>query len=92
MGHVGLKSECSIVFPLSGTLFSLCGYRVDTSSRENTCAVLAPGNPPNNSPININDSHRAAGHSHEVPLRKYQGAARDRPRGGACRSARGAPW
>ena len=36
---VRLKSERSIVFPLSGTLYSLHGYLVDCSSKENACAV-----------------------------------------------------
>ena len=37
---------------------------------ENACAVLAPGQPPNNSTINISDFHCAAGYSHEVLLHK----------------------
>ena len=53
---VGLKPESSISFPLSGTMFSLCGYRVDSSCRENDCAVLAPGQPPNKSAMDINTS------------------------------------
>ena len=41
---VRLKSERSIVFPLSGTLFRLYGYRVDSSSsNKKSCDVLAPG-------------------------------------------------
>ena len=40
---VKLKSERSIVFPLTGNLYSLYGYRVDCSTREDACAVLAPG-------------------------------------------------
>lgn len=28
-----LRSKCSIVFLLSGTLFSLCGYKVDNSRK-----------------------------------------------------------
>ena len=67
---VRLKSERSISFPLSGALFSLCGYRVDSGRREKAYAVLALGQPPNRSVIHINDRHCAAGHSHEVPLRK----------------------
>ena len=67
---VRLKFLRSIVFPLSGTLFSLYGYRVDSSSRETACAVLAPGQPPNKFQININDFHCASGHAHEVLLRK----------------------
>ena len=58
------------MFPLSGTLYSLCGYRVDCSTRENACAVLAPGQLPKKPAIDINDYHCAAGHSHEVLLRK----------------------
>ena len=41
-----LKSERPIVFPLSGTLDSLYGYRVDRNCRGNACVVLAPGNCP----------------------------------------------
>ena len=66
---VRLEYLHSIVFPLSGTLFSLYGYRVDSSSRETACAVLAPGQPPNKFQININ-FHCASGHAHEVLLRK----------------------
>ena len=66
---VRLKSEKSIVFPLSGNLYSLYGYRIDEGG-ENACAVLAPGQQPNKSVIDINDYHCAAGHSHEVLLRK----------------------
>ena len=64
-----LKSESSIVSALSGILFSLHGYSVNSSSGENACGVLAPGQPPNKSAININGFHCAAGHSHEVLLR-----------------------
>ena len=69
------------MFPLSATLYSLHGYRIDCSRRENACAVLAPGKLPKKSAIDINDSHRAAGHSHEVLLRKtaeQQGVALER--------------
>ena len=65
-----LKSERSIVFPLSGTLFSLYGYRVDSSVGGHTCAVLAPGQPPKKSTINVSDFHCLAGHSHERLLRR----------------------
>ena len=41
---VKLKSEHSIVFPLTGNLYNRYGYRVDCSTREEACAVLAPGN------------------------------------------------
>jgi len=67
---VRLKSERSIVFPLSGNLYSLYGYRIDSSSGENACAVLAPGQQPKKPVIDINDYHCSAGHSHEVLLRK----------------------
>ena len=40
---VKLKSERSIVFPLTGNLYSLYGYRVDCGIRGDACAVLAPG-------------------------------------------------
>ena len=56
--------------PLAGTLYSHYGYRVDCSTRENACAVLAPGQPPKKPAVDINDYHCAAGHSHEVLLRK----------------------
>ena len=65
-----LTSEPSTVLPLSGTLYSLYGYRVDCSSRENACVVLAPGQLPNKPAIDIDDYNCAAGHSHEVLLRK----------------------
>ena len=58
------------MFPLSGTLYSLYGYRVDCSTRENACAVLAPGQLPSKTVVDINDYHCAAGHSREVLLRK----------------------
>ena len=68
---VRLKSERSIVFPLSGTQHNLYGYRVDCSSGENACAVLDPGQLSNKPAIDINDYHHwAAGHSHEILLRK----------------------
>ena len=67
---VKLKSERSTVFALIGTLYSLYGYRVDCSTRENACAVLAPGQLPSKTVVGINDYHCAAGHSHEVLLRK----------------------
>ena len=40
---VKLTYERSTVLPLSGTLYSLYGYRVDCNSMGNACAVLAPG-------------------------------------------------
>ena len=64
---VRLKSERSIISPLSGTLFGFYGYRVDS---RNGSAVLAPGQSPNKSAINIIDCHCAAGHSREVLLPK----------------------
>ena len=67
---VKLKSERSIVFPLTGTLYSLYGYRVDCSTRENACAVLAPGQLLKKPAVDINDYHCAARHSHGVLLRK----------------------
>lgn len=66
-----LKSEYSILFSLSGTLFGhTYGYRVDSSSSETACAVLVPVQPPDNFATNINDFHCDAGHRHEVLLRK----------------------
>ena len=67
---VKLKSERSIVFPLTGKLYSLYGYRVDCSTRGDACVVLAPGKLPNKPVVNINDHHCAAGHTHEALLRK----------------------
>ena len=58
------------MFPLIGTLYSLYGYRVDCSTKENGCAVLAPGQLPKKPAVDINVYHCAAGHSHEVLLRK----------------------
>ena len=67
---VKLKSERSIVFPLTKNLYSRYGYRADCSTRGDACAVLAPGKLPNKPVVNINDYHGAAGHSHEALLRK----------------------
>ena len=67
---VRLKSERLIVFPLSGTLFSPYGYRVDSSSKENALCCTRPGATAQQVAINVNDFHCAAGHSHEVLLRK----------------------
>ena len=67
---VKLKSSRSIVFPLTRTRYSLFGYRVHCSSRENARAVLAPGQLPSKLAIDINDYHCATGHSHEVLPRK----------------------
>ena len=67
---VKLKYERSIVFPLTGNLYSLYGYLVDCSTRGDACAVLAPGKLPNKPVVNINDYHCVAGHSHEALLRK----------------------
>ena len=67
---VKLKSERSIVFPLTGNLYSLYGYRVDCSTREDAFAVYAPGKSPNKPVVNINDCHCATGHSHEALFRK----------------------
>ena len=64
------KSERSIVFPLTGKLCSLYGYRIECSTREDACAVLAPEKLPSKPVVNLNDHHCAAGHSHEALLRK----------------------
>ena len=66
---VKLKSERSIMHPLTGYLYSLYSYRVDCSTRE-VCAVLAPGKLPTKPVVSINDYHCAAGYSHEALLRK----------------------
>ena len=63
---VKVKSERSIVFPLTGNLFSLYGYRVDCSTREDACAVLAAGKLSNKPVVNKNDYHCATGNSHEA--------------------------
>ena len=67
---VRLKSERSIVFPLTGNPYSLYGYLVDCSSRGDACAVLAPRKLPTEPVVNINDYRCAARHSHETLLRK----------------------
>ena len=56
---VKLKSERSIVFPLTGNMYSLYGYRVDCTTRGDACAVLAPGKLPNKPVVNMNDYHCA---------------------------------
>ena len=77
---VKLKSERSIVFSMTGNLYySLYGYRVDCSTRRDTCAVLALGKLPNKPVVNIK----------RLPLRgrtlprgtapQDRGAARARP-------------
>ena len=43
---------------------------MDGSSKDNACAVLAPGRLPKKPAIGISEYHRAAGHSHEVLRRK----------------------
>ena len=55
---------------MSGTLFSLHGNRVDTYKGNMSVLYSPRGNLPNTSAINYNDFHCAAGHSHEVLLRK----------------------
>ena len=67
---VKLKSERSTVFPLTGNLYSLYGYRVDCSTRGDAWAVLAPRKLSNKPVVNTNDYHCAAGHSHDALLRK----------------------
>ena len=67
---VKLMSQRSNVFPLTGTLYSLYGYRVDCSTREHACVVIAPGQLPKKPAVDINDYHCAAGRSHKVLLRK----------------------
>ena len=66
---VKLKSERSIMHPLTGYLYSLYSYRVDCSTRE-VCAVLDPGKLPTKPVVSINDDHCAAGYAHEALLRK----------------------
>ena len=43
---VKLKFARSIVFPLTGNLYSLYGYWVDCSTKEDSCAILTPENCP----------------------------------------------
>ena len=61
------------MFPCTGNLYSLYGYRVDRSTRGDACAVLATRKLPNKPVVNINDYHCAAGHSHEALLHKTVG-------------------
>lgn len=61
-----LKSDCSIVFRLSGTPYGLYCYSIDSSSGGTSCAVLAPEQLPNKPVINTNDYHCPTGHSNEV--------------------------
>ena len=58
---------------MSGTLFSLYGYRIDSSSKEYACVVIAPAQPPNKSMINISYFHCAAGNFHQALFRKATG-------------------
>ena len=50
---VKLKSERSIVSPLTGNLYSLYGIRVDCGTREDVHAVLAHGKLFNKPVVNI---------------------------------------
>ena len=94
------KAERSIVFPLSGILCSLCGYRVDRSTvvGENTCAVLERGQLPNNPLIKLRIAVSsttlpcAAGQSHVVLSPKTTERQRNRLQGRASGVQRGAPW
>ena len=72
------KPERSTVFPLTGNLYSLYGYRVNCSTRGDACAVLAPRKLPNKPIVNINDYHCPVGYSHQALLSKDREAARDR--------------
>ena len=56
--------------PLTRNLPSLHGYRADCSTRGNACTILAPGKLPNKTVVDVNEYHCAAGHYHEVLLRK----------------------
>ena len=87
---VRLKSERSIVFPQSGTLYSLYGYRVNRSCRENTCAVLIPGQVPDRFAINPT----AITGRLDTPTKYYSARSRSSkglPSRESCRSAEGAP-
>ena len=67
---VRLTSERSIMFPLSGTLYSLHRYRIDRSSKQKAGDVLPPRQLPNKPAMNTNDFPCATGYSHAIPLRK----------------------
>lgn len=58
------------MFRLSELLFSLHGNIINSTSREDVCAVPALGQPPKKYAINTNDFHCSAGHSHDVLLHK----------------------
>ena len=94
---VKVKSERSIVFPLTGNLFSLYGYRVDCSTREDACAVLAAGKLSNKPVVNKNDYHCATGNSHEAlrcKTAEQQGIVLEGKllECKTCSMANGAPW
>ena len=86
-----LWSERTIVLPLSRTLYSHYGYRVNCSSREDVCDVLAPGQLPKNPAIDINNYQCATGHSHEVLLCKTADQ-QEIVLEGKLLERRGAPW
>ena len=67
-GYCQTKARAHNRIPSSGTVFSLYGYRVDSSNRKSLCCCTRPG--ATASQVNINDRHCAAGHSDEVLLRK----------------------
>ena len=90
---VKLKSERSIVFPLTGNMCSLYVYRVGsrTNNRGNACAVLAPGKLPNR-PV-VNKTTTAA--RLDTPTRHCSAGLRSRTGWSSrerCWSAKGAPW
>ena len=80
---VRLKSEGTIVFPLSMTSFSLYGYRVDSSSRQRTPVVYWPqGNRQTSLPLASPTSIALLDTRGSIP--KDRGAARDHPRRGVA--------
>ena len=86
---VMLKSERSIVFPLTGKLYSLYGYHIDYSPMEDACSVLATGKLPNKPVGNIRLPLRDRTLPRGTTL-QGRGEPRDRSRGKTA--AKGAPW
>lgn len=84
-----LKSERSIICPLSmillsryGYRISRYGYRIDSNMREKAGVVLSSGKRLNSSEISISNLHCAARHCHEVLLGKTAAMEGLDPEGG----------
>ena len=88
---IRLSPERSILFPSSGTLYSLYGYRGHRSCRENTCTVLAPGQLPHKLRLTSTTStarlENPTGYLCARPL-----SSKGLPSRESCRSAKGATW